>query len=372
MKQTNNIQLILFAPSIHTGGGTELVLINLANELAERKFNIFIAVNIIGNNIYHELNKNIRIKQYWFGKIRSKYSRNIILRIFNKMFSKILLSSFLKSSFGNSISLIISFSNAITVDCYNTCYKNRLFAFEHWPYWITNKTPKFQNVINSIYPRLKKVIVLTEHEKNVYKDLGCNVEKIPNAYSFLPEKNSDLNQKTVLSIGHFNAQKRRDLLIKAWNTVQNKHKDWKLIIVGDGPEKTENIKLMKELKIIDSVEIIKPTSQIFDYYLNASIFVLSSEYEALPMVLIEAKACGLPCVSFNIISGPNELINNYEDGFLVSFPDYEELANKMNILIEDENLRKKFGVNARKDVLNRFNPSTIYEKWENLIKENIK
>lgn len=125
---------------------------------------------------------------------------------------------------------------------------------------------------------------------------------------FFPKNKSNLSQKIVLSIGHFNSQKRRDLLIKAWYIFhnKNKHKDWKLIIVGDGPQLKENIKLMEELKIFDSIQIVEPTNKILDYYLTSSIFVISSEYETLPMVLIEAKACGLPCISFDVISGPNE------------------------------------------------------------------
>jgi len=193
--------------------------------------------------------------------------------------------------------------------------------------------------------------------------MGCNVIKIPNAYSFFSESTATLNNKTVLSIGHFNTAKRRDLLIKAWHYVSRKHPDWELVIVGDGNEKDNCIKLINDLNLTKTIRIIAPTKNIIDQYLNSSIFVLSSELETLPMVLIEAKATGLPCVSFDIICGPNEIIKDSEDGFLVPFADTTKMSEKICILIEDISLRKKFGHAGRMDAQERYNPEKIYTTW---------
>lgn len=360
--------IILFSPSIHTGGGTERVLVNLGNELKARSFNITIAVNVLGNNPIYPIHSNINVKRYWFGNLRSKNPTSLILKIFNKLFGIYILEFFLRNIISSENILIISFSNGITLDCYKTIYRKKLIAFEHWPFWITAKHPKLQPKIKSVYPKLLKVVVLTQHEKNVYNSMNCNnVEIIPNAYSFLPEESAELSNKTVLSIGHFNEQKRRDLLIQAWRHVIEKHPDWKLVIIGDGHQKTATIKLIHELNLTKTVEIIPPTSQIIDQYLNASIYVKSSEYEALPMVLIEAKICGLPCISFDIISGPAEIINDGRDGFLVPFANTEEMAKKINLLIENEPLRKIFGSYAREDASIRYNPEKIYTIWQNFL-----
>jgi len=363
-------QIILFSPTIHTGGGTERVLVNLGNELKVRGFNITIAVNVLGDNPIYPIHSTINIKQFWFGNIRSKYPTSLILKIFNKLFGIYILEFFLRRIIPSKNILIISFSNGITLDCYKTNYGKKLIAFEHWPFWITEKHPKLQPKIKSVYPRLKKVIVLTQHEKNVYNAMNCmNVEIIPNAYSFLPKEPAKLNNKIVLSIGHFNEQKRRDLLIQAWKLVIEKHPDWKLVIIGDGHQKLETIKLIQELNLTKTVDIKNPTSQIIDQYLNASIYVKSSEYEALPMVLIEAKICGLACISFDVISGPAEIINEGKDGFLIPFPKTKEMAEKINLLIENELLRKNFGSYARQDALIRYNPEKIYTIWQNFLME---
>lgn len=368
MKISEKLDVILYAPSFNTGGGTERVLVNLANELIRKNYKVIIVANFIGNTTVYSLNDLVVVKQFWFAKIRSKYSKSILIKLISKLLGATFLNLFLKKIIRDNKSVIISFSNSITIDCFKTSFKRKLVAFEHWPYWISDKNPKLQKNIKRIYPQLKKVIVLTKHEKIVYNGIGCNnVEIIPNAYSFLPETTAKLDNKIVLSIGHFNEQKRRDLLVKTWKGVNEKHPDWKLIIVGDGHQREEVLEQIKELNINSSVEIVNPTREIIDYYLKSSIYVMSSEYEALPMVLIEAKICGLPCVSFDIISGPIEIIQNNKDGFIVPFHDTDELADKVNHLIENETTRKKFGLEARQDALRRFSPELIYDIWDQLL-----
>lgn len=361
-------RIILFAPSLNTGGGTERVLVNLANELIGKGYDVVIAINVMGDAMYYQLSALVSIKQYWFSKIRSKYPKSVPLKFINKLFGTNFLEIFLKNIVKGEKVIIISFSNGITIDCFNTSFGENIIAFEHWPYWVSDKNIKLQKKINRIYPQLKRVIVLTEHEKSVYNNIGCNnVKIIPNAYSFLADNPAKLDKKIVLSIGHFNEQKRRDLLVKAWMNVCKKHPDWKLVIVGDGPQKKEVLVQIKELGLNDFVEIIEPTNQIMEQYLNSSIYLMSSEYEALPMVLIEAKTCGIPCVSFDIVSGPREIIQDQKDGFLVTFPDTDLMAEKINFLIENPTVRKEFGSQARLDALNRFNPIYIYECWDDML-----
>lgn len=362
-------EIVMYAPSLNTGGGTERVLVNLSNALITKGYKIIIVSNIVGTENIYNLNEYALTYNYWFGKLRSKYPRSLFFKIVNKLFGKWFLNIFLNNIVSNSNSIIISFSNSITIDCFQTKFKKKIIAFEHWPYWISNGNPKLQTKINNIYPQLRKVIVLTNHEKKVYNSIGCeNVEIIPNAYSFQPSHQAILKNKIVLSVGHFNEQKRRDLLVESWMLVAEKHPDWKLQIIGEGHLKDDIIDTIKKLKLNDSIELIEPTTDIYKFYLEASIFLMSSEYEALPMVLIEAKTCGLPCVSFDIISGPNEIIRNKQDGFLVEYPNVKEMAAKVCVLIENEKTRKVFGNLAKEDALTRFSRNEIYDKWDRFLR----
>jgi len=367
MKQND---IILFGPSLHTGGGTERVLVTLANVLSERGYTVTILTNIIGSNNIYNLNKSIHVAKYWFGNLRSKYPANILLKIINKIAGAIILNSFIEKHRIKKEDLLISFSAAITNDCFKTKFKKNLISFEHYPYWAYDKYPEAQRQIRVNYPHLKKVIVLTEHEKRTYEQLGCNVIKIPNTYPFFPDIPAALSSKKVLSVGHFNDAKRRDLLIEAWGYVHKIHTDWQLQIVGDGPEKEKCMKMISDLGLNQSISIIDPTDQIEDYYLNSSVFVLSSEFESFSLLLMEAKIDGLPFVSFDIFFCPNELINEAEDGFLVPFPDTKYMSEKICTLIEDLDLRKQMGASGRFDAIKRYNPETIYQNWDNFLTSN--
>jgi len=364
MKQN---RIILFGPSLHTGGGTERVLVNLANELYEKGYDVTILTNISGGNKMFKLNDSIKAVTYWFGKLRSTNPENFLLKVLNKLFGGILLRIFLSKYAGTTKHLIISFSASITNDCFKTKFRDSLLSFEHYPYWAYDKHVEAQRQIRTNYPKLKKVIVLTEHEKNTYEKLGCNVIKIPNTYPFCPPIPAGLTSKKVLSVGHFNDAKRRDLLIEAWSYVHNIHPDWELTIVGDGPHKDECVKMISDLGLSQSIKIVGPTDQIEKYYSDSSVFVLSSEFESFSLVLLEAKISGLPCVSFDIICGPDELINEAEDGFLIPFPDTKLMSEKICTLIEDSDLRKKMGSAGRSDALKRYNPETIYRIWDDFL-----
>ena len=112
--------------------------------------------------------------------------------------------------------------------------------------------------------------------------------------------------------------------------------------------------------------ILEPTvSNIVDKYCESSIFALSSRFEGFGMVIIEAMACGVPPVSFTCPCGPRDIISDGKDGLLVEDGNIEQLAEKISYLIENEDIRKKMGQQARMDV-QRFRIENIAEQWKQL------
>lgn len=106
-------------------------------------------------------------------------------------------------------------------------------------------------------------------------------------------------------------------------------------------------------------------------YLESSIYAMSSRFEGFGMVLIEAMACGVPCVSFDCPYGPADVIKDGEDGFIVRYLDCKELADKICFLIENEETRKLMGRKARENI-RRYSRETVMGKWTELFEKVLK
>ena len=101
-------------------------------------------------------------------------------------------------------------------------------------------------------------------------------------------------------------------------------------------------------------------------YLSSSIFVMSSRYEGLPMVLIEAMTCGLPLVSFDCECGPREVIQDSVNGFLIPTFDIKEFADKLMLLMENRGMREMMGKRG-KEMSGRYAIGAIMQQWINLL-----
>ena len=141
---------------------------------------------------------------------------------------------------------------------------------------------------------------------------------------------------------------------------------WQLIIVGDGVLKKELESKIKTLNLQESV-ILKPfTKQIEKEYLNASIYAMSSHFEGFGMVLVEASSYGLPCIAFDVKTGPSDIIENEKSGFLVVDNDLQGYADKLMLLMRDEKLRFNFGTKAKRVVSEKFGKEVVMKEWEKL------
>ena len=167
-------------------------------------------------------------------------------------------------------------------------------------------------------------------------------------------------------------------LLDIWQILaQNKKfecefQKWQLIIVGDGILKKDLESKIKALNLQDSI-ILKPfTKDIEREYLSASIYAMSSHWEGFPMVLLESASYGLAPISFDIKTGPSDIIENEKSGFLVEDNDLQGYADKLMLLMCDENLRFNFGTKAKKLVSEKFSKEVVMQMWENVFRETIK
>jgi len=210
--------------------------------------------------------------------------------------------------------------------------------------------------------KFSRFVVLTEANKQEWQSLK-NIEVICNPLSFYPEKTSTCTTKTVICVGKISYQKGQDLLVSAWDQVWKKHPDWKLELYGYANEDF----LTTDALTQKNIHHFLPEKNIMEKYLHSSIYVMSSRYEGFGMVLIEAMACGVPCISFNCNYGPADIISAEIDGIVVDKENTTILAREIVRLIENESLRKEMGENAKRNV-ERFLPVKIVQQWDDLFK----
>ena len=212
--------------------------------------------------------------------------------------------------------------------------------------------------------KLDALVLLTRHDADSWAGL-TRTEIIPNSMPFFPEQASSCENKPVIFVGRFSEQKGLNYLIKTWEGVYKKHKDWTLHMYGEGEQKAILLDLIEKADLTDAVVVHEPTRQIMEKYQESSIFLLTSRFEGLPMVLIEAQACGLPIVSFNCPWGPADIIKNGEDGFLLEYLNTDEAAHRVCQLIENDELRKRMGRQARINV-QRYRRDKVMKRWTDL------
>jgi len=190
---------------------------------------------------------------------------------------------------------------------------------------------------------------------------------IPNFLSEIPSKPSPLSEKTVIAVGRYNFQKGFDRLLEAW-AITKKPDGWKLRLVGDGEERENLKRLAMKLGIQASVIIDGPQKDMDAVYRKASILAMTSRYEGLPMVLLEAQAYGIPAVAFRCKCGPADVISDGRDGILVKDGYINAMASALTRLMIDNELRNEMGANARK-ASGRWDKDKIMGQWIKLFKD---
>ena len=209
-----------------------------------------------------------------------------------------------------------------------------------------------------------QLVVLTESDARGWRQHFDNVTVIPNPVTSYPDVIDDIPKDPgrIIYVGRFNHEKRIDRLITAFSMIADKFPGWHVDIFGDGNEKENLLRQIDEMKLKDRVIIHEPTKAIYDEYKRSEMLVLCSEHEASPLVLVEAMACGVPCVSLDCPNGPREIITDGKTGLLAENDNVEDLSAKMEWMIIHESKRNEMGQAAREFAATR-QLQMVMEKW---------
>jgi glycosyltransferase involved in cell wall biosynthesis len=237
---------------------------------------------------------------------------------------------------------------------------------------------KWKILRNLLLGCAKNVTVLSERDRKFislfhssWKPVVIYNPALPLEKGFYPRPIfMQAGKKYVIAVGRLVKQKGFDRLLEAWRRVCEDFPQWRLCIIGAGEDEKELKGLADTLDVQYCVDFVPPQQGLTAVYRHAQIYAMSSRAEGFPMVLLEAMAAGIPAVSFDC-TGPNVIIRDGVDGFLVKQNYTERLAAKLAELMKDESLREKFGKKAQ-EVTKRFSLNKYLDAYENLCREAIK
>ena len=220
------------------------------------------------------------------------------------------------------------------------------------------------------------IVSLTEGDSKEWNADCKRKFVIPNSIPEIPPATSPRTAQRAISAGRLTKEKAFHRMIAAWMKVYRIHPEWQLDIYGEGEEKKVLLHTINALGLEGVVRIHPFSTDLEQEFLDSSMFLLSSLYEGFGLVLIEAMACGLPCIAFDCPYGPGEIIHHNKDGVLL--PDFDKLSTdahelwtmawSVNKLISNPSLREKLG-NAARENAKRFLPDKVMTKWIDLFNQ---
>ena len=366
-------------------GGVERVLSTKINWLASRGYNvILVTYEQCSHPIVHSLHPDVKIVDlrtpfYSLSKYPLYFRYFMYLRM--RFIFRTRLRTVIKEVHPEVVLTVANCMNVIQ-DIYKACKGSTLIMESHETYFSVMKEyiygrHSFLRLVAQLYDRhnlkyvnhFDRIITLTHGDaKEWCKHMFVPIEVIPNPLTDYPFSLRIKYEKPffrIISAGRLEEVKGFDRLVKAFAIIEDKCPKWHIDIFGKGSCEDGLRKLIASYHLEKRIKILPPTNNIYSEYLKSDFYVLSSYHEGLGMVLLEAMACGIPCVSFDCDYGPKEVIDDGNTGLLVENGNVEKLSESILWMIEHHDERIQMGENAR-EAVKRYQIDGIMQQWVDL------
>lgn len=353
-------------------GGVEKVTINLLKNLNRSKFKIKLVLVYLEGELLKDIPKDIEVISLLERNSNSNKNFGFLKKLIEIRLIKYKLKEIIKNE---DILLNMNLRNIRLNICLKR-YKNKKIGWFH-----TTITSDIQTkLIRFNYKLFKQYNIIYNVSKEGKDDFDIRLPEfykkskvLYNSFDLDKIKEKSLEfldeDNYILAVGRLlNAHKGFDILIDAIKKLKMENIEIKLIIVGDGPDRAKIEKQIENNSLQKEVLIKGFDENPYKWMRKSKVFVLSSNYEGLPTVLIEALACGAAIVSTDCKCGPNEILNNSEYGVLVSKGDSEALKNGIKKILLDEKLQIKLKEKALKRAF-EFSNEKVIEQLENQMLE---
>ncbi len=345
-----------------SGGGAERVTCNLASYLANRGHEIKVLTMSDDKPSYAIANKVQRIPLLVTSE-RKNIIYNSVLRLYR----------FIKHLRKSKVDAYVVMLPVTTIMLLRLRFltKAKVIAAERVD--PAQYPVKKQKQLKALARKADGWVFQTEEERNWYDESTGNasVKIIPNAINldFIRPAYTGVRRKVIVSAGRMSVQKNQELLVRAFATISNDFPDYLLVIYGEGEKRTTLTSIANEFGIKDKLQLPGYSINIGEEIKDASLFVLSSDFEGMPNALMEAMALGLPCISTDCDGGGAKfLIDNEKNGLLVPKGDAGALAAAMIRMLSDREFAEQCGQEAHK-ICELLAPEKIYGEWERFVKE---
>ena len=374
------MKIVYITESLVTAGGVEKMLSEKANYLADVcGYDVTIIVcsqSSLQSNYFtlsssvNQINLNIPL----YAQYRYKYPKRLWIKyLTNKQLKSVLSETIHKLS----PDIIVGMGHfKADIICDIECKAKKIIESHEARMFTQSGLSQHQSRLSGLYQKyyrkhyFKKiekkadvVVTLTGGDKVMWGK-AKRVEVIPN-FSTMPIISlSNCNAKRIISVGRLSWEKGYDRLLKIWETISPRFPDWHLDIFGEG-ELKQSINSTIADKGLKNIFIHNFTKSINTEYAKSSICVVTSYFEGFSLVLLEALKHGVPCIAFDCPFGPSSILENERSGFLIEDGNVHLFIEKLSLLMNDIDLRKKISKEAvqRSEV---FSINRVMRQWEEL------
>jgi glycosyltransferase involved in cell wall biosynthesis len=374
----NKYNILYCIPSLAQTGGTEKILCSKANYFADiLEFEVTILISEqkkmpISFPISSKVNIiDLNITKYTSNKIKGlSFINNIkkLKKVYEKEINRIHPDLIIVLERGYEDFIIPYIAKGIYKIREYHSSKNASLSFEKkLPPLKRIKAITIRKLYHNQFSKYDSLVVLTDKDSLCWRN-NKSISVIPN----IVEKNgfsvNDIlgRPKKIISVGSmFEDRKGFSILINVWSKLAEEYKEWSLHIYGDGPYKAIYQRQINNLNLQNNVFLEGIYENIYEKYQESQLFLFTSNGEGLPLVLLEAQQNGLPVVSYDCYCGPSDIIIDNKGGFLIQMNNENSFAEKVKLLINDDNLRYIMSKEAISNA-ERYSHESIMPLWINL------
>ncbi|MBP5282893.1 MAG: glycosyltransferase family 4 protein [Lachnospiraceae bacterium] len=354
------IKICFFSGDITRNGGTERVSITIANELAKDDAYEVCFLSLVEQKEKPCYDIDPRIKRSALGK-KWLSPGPAYLPLIPKV------RKLLKT---NKIDLIIDIDIVLDVLSVPAAMglKTKVLSWEHSNCAYELGIGYRRVILNLFTKRSDQIVTLTPGDAKAFQEHMKRTDRITSIYNpaSLPIQSEAERENWLITAARLVPGKGFDLLLQVAKKVLPNHPDWKWMLCGEGPEREMIESFCEKEGLHDQVVLLGYVPRVEDYLVRSKIFVLTSRAEGLPMCLLEARSCGVPCVSFDIPTGPADMIEDGVNGYLIPPFDVDLMATRLETMMTDQERFEAMQKQAPQR-MECFQLSAVSTQWKELI-----